>query len=451
MIRKQFTRTIIFSKRLAFNRASHDSKSPKKMSSQFDADEKLWKGASVAYPYPGDVYLGEKIIEALKATPDRILQISHEENSELIADDFRLLVIRVAQNLQRRGIGDDDVVGVTCRNSNAVTVLINACVLIGAPLSPLDVAFTKDDIRHMFGQTKPKLVVCDYDAYLKVKKALRELNSDAEVFTTGGRVAGVPEFRDLLSPTGTEDDFVPPKFAVAAWKKILVIICSSGTTGLPKGICATHGQILMWFGFYQNRPMSRSLAFSSTYWASGFYPTVMLASSVNDIRILTNQRFSVEALIELVETRKVTTMIMQPSQLALMVQSKEFKRSDYSSLESIIAGGSMVSHALRKKFTETFPGIRLSVSYGMSEASTTIPMECSEGLAVGKIILPNNIIKIVDESGSRLGVGERGELCVKSLFDFIVSFIIQTSRFRTRCIVAIAGLLQQPRGDRKCR
>lgn len=49
-----------------------------------------------------------------------------------------------------------------------------------------------------------------------------------------------------------------------------------------------------------------------------------------------------------------------------------------------------------------------------------MPMEVLEDLAVAKMILPNNIVKIVDVNGTRLGVGEQGE----SIFEFFVSFII---------------------------
>lgn len=47
-----------------------------------------------------------------------------------------------------------------------------------------------------------------------------------------------------------------------------------------------------------------------------------------------------------------------------------------------------------------------------------MPMEVLEDLAVEKMILPNNIVKIVDVNGTRLGVGEQGE----SIFEFFCEF-----------------------------
>lgn len=189
---------------------------------------------------------------------------------------------------------------------------------------------------------------------------------------------------------------------------------------MPKGICKTHGEILIWHGFYANRPPSRSLAFSTTYWATGFFPTITLGFAINDVRILTSQRFGIDVLIELVAKQRVTSIIMPPSQLIEMVQSEKFRACNFSSLKTIISGGSIVTDTLRKKFRETFPEIQLSISYGMSETSVTLPYEDAEGLAVGKVILPNTSVKIVNDDEINLGIGETGELRAKPAFKFLV-------------------------------
>jgi 4-coumarate--CoA ligase len=123
------------------------------LESSYDENLNLWKGYKFSYPYENNVFLGEKIIESLKSNENRLLQISHDENRELFAREFLTSIIRVAQNLTKIGIKSNDVIGIVCLNSISTSIIINASILIGAPVNPLDPLFTVDDICHMFKQT----------------------------------------------------------------------------------------------------------------------------------------------------------------------------------------------------------------------------------------------------------------------------------------------------------
>lgn len=199
----------------------------------FDRDTKVWTGNVGNYKFAMDDYLGEKLLNALNKTPERVIQINHEEKTELLCKDLKISSIRVAQNLEKLGIKSDDIVGFNCKNSHHVNSLVYGCVLIGAPINPLHVSFTKDGIMQMFGQTKPKIVICDSEVYELTKEALSELENDAKIFTLLKKIPGVAFVDELLAATGIEDDFVPPKFDLPADKKLLGILCSSGTTGTP--------------------------------------------------------------------------------------------------------------------------------------------------------------------------------------------------------------------------
>lgn len=167
-----------------------------------------------------------------------------------------------------------------------------------------------------------------------------------------------------------------------------------------------------YFVYYQNRPPSRSLTFSTAYWASGFYPCVTVGFAKHDVRILTRQKFSIDILIELIEKYKVTTMVVAPSYVMEMVQSEKFLASDFSSLKTIYAGGAAVSPALRRKFKQKLPNVNLIVAYGMSEYAVAVPLGGENESSVGKILFENSEVKVVDDDGNRLGVGEQGELRV---------------------------------------
>lgn len=200
---------------------------------EFNRQTKLWESKKIPYPFTMDTYFGEIVLKKLNENPSRVLQVSADDNRQLTCEELRVKSIRLAQNLTALGIKSSDVVGIICRHTHEVTIALYGCILIGAPVNPSDLSFTKNDIKHMFEQTKPKLVICDSDQVSKVREALSELRNDAKVYSIsyGESSEDFLSFNELIEPTGSEDNFIAPKFDERADEKVLSILCSSGTTG----------------------------------------------------------------------------------------------------------------------------------------------------------------------------------------------------------------------------
>ncbi|XP_037025291.1 4-coumarate--CoA ligase 1-like [Bradysia coprophila] len=388
----------------------------KMLQSTYDEENKLWKAFEAPVSHQ-NVYVGEKIIENLRKSPNKLLQIFHDDEQRLYSGNFLTSIVRVAQNLMNIGIKPNDVAGVVCMNSNATTIFINACILIGVPPNPIDPMFTVDDVCNMFSQTKPKLVLCDYDVYLTVKKALKRMNCGTMIYTNG-KVAGAKSFDELLTPTGVEDAFVVPTFDEPVDEKVVAIVCSSGTSGSSKGVSVSNAFLLLFFDFYANSPPTTSLTFSTTYWSSGFYPCATTGFPHKEVRIVTNQRFSIGLLTELAVKYSVNSLFVPPTQLIEIIKSEKFASCDHS-LNSIMTAGSMVSPSVRENFKMKFPNIRLTVAYGMTECACSIPMGETKPTSVGNVFMPNHAFKVVDDDGNRLGVDCAGELRIKSPIKFL--------------------------------
>lgn len=174
----------------------------------FNTETKIWEGPKIPYGYPSDSSIGVELLKKLLETPQRILHVCHDDERSMSCEETRLASIRIAQNLTKLGFKQGNVVGFICRNSSNLAPALYGTILIGAPINPLDAGFKKDDIKHMFAQTSPKLVFCDADVYETAKEALDELENKAVIFTMIGRVDGVSFVDELLVPTGSEDSFV---------------------------------------------------------------------------------------------------------------------------------------------------------------------------------------------------------------------------------------------------
>lgn len=236
---------------------------------------------------------------------------------------------------------------------------------------------------------------------------------------TNGKVAGSKSFEELLAPTGIEDAFTVPTFDDEPIdEKIVAIVCSSGTSGSSKGVSVSNAYILAFFDFYAYSPPATSLTFSTTYWSSGFYPCATIGFPHKETRIVTNQRFSIDLLIELAVKYRVNSLFVPPTQLIEIVKSEKFVSCGHS-INSILTGGSMVSPSVRENFKVKFPNIRLGVAYGMTECTCSMPMGETKPTSVGNTFMPNHVFKVVDDDGNRLGVDCVGELRIKSPLKFV--------------------------------
>lgn len=156
---------------------------------------------------------------------------------------------------------------------------------------------------------------------------------------------------------------------------------------------------------------------------TGFYSALLLPFYPTETKIQTRQPFSPERLIEFVEKYKVDAMYVSTPYLCLFLQSPVAESADMKSLKLIKCGGSILSNQLLTLIHSKFPLVRLMNCYGSTELiiSNGEPEKLSSSATSAGKLLVNTVVKITDESGNRLGVGESGEIAANSSQMFLVS------------------------------
>lgn len=393
----------------------------------FDEINKIWKAPSASYPRPLDNYFGEELLAFLKESPDSILQISHDEKYSMTRREARELTINVARNLMKLSVKPNDVIGVICRNSKYLPVILYGCIVVGAPINPLDNSFDSEHIKHVFGQTKPTLVFCDPEVYQTTKMVLDELGNEAKVFTLREEITDVPFVTELLQSSDDDEEsvFVAPKFDEPADQKLLAIICTSGSTGLPKGTIKTHANFLNFSKAITIPTPHKTLNFTPIYWTTGFIATIFAPLRLTECMVQTTRLFSLELLKELVEEYQVSTVFLSSHHLHVFIDSPLSDTIDFSSVKMLYSGGGMISGKVRQKLRKKFPKTLFMSAYAMTEISVCLltPGKVYKHEATSGSLQANVQVKIVDDDGNKLGVGERGEILVKSLFPFSVRCI----------------------------
>jgi long-chain acyl-CoA synthetase len=98
-----------------------------------------------------------------------------------------------------------------------------------------------------------------------------------------------------------------------------------------------------------------------------------------------------------------------------LLNQPEFKNVDFSKLKIAVGGGMAVQDAVAKKWKE-ITKVSLAEGYGLTETSPVLccnPIDGSERIGTIGLPVPSTEIRILDEVGKEVAVGEIGEICAK--------------------------------------
>jgi long-chain acyl-CoA synthetase len=96
-----------------------------------------------------------------------------------------------------------------------------------------------------------------------------------------------------------------------------------------------------------------------------------------------------------------------------LINREEFRKLDFSKLKISAAGGMAVQHAVAEKWKQ-ITGIPIVEGYGLTETSPVLtinPFDGTERIGTIGLPVPNTDLKILDDKGNELPIGERGEIC----------------------------------------
>jgi fatty-acyl-CoA synthase len=199
---------------------------------------------------------------------------------------------------------------------------------------------------------------------------------------------------------------------------VLLIMYTSGTTGLPKGAMLTHANV--WWNnvniltFVDLTADEVTLVVAPLFHIGGLNVNT-IATWLKGGEIVLHRAFDPKAVLETIAHNRVTQMFGVPGMFAAMAQHPGFAGADLSSLKFFIAGGAPVPKPLIDVYLAR--GIAFTQGYGLTETSpvvTFLPpqyLRYKTGSAGFAPIYTE--IEIRDELGRALQRGERGEIHVR--------------------------------------
>jgi long-chain acyl-CoA synthetase len=210
---------------------------------------------------------------------------------------------------------------------------------------------------------------------------------------------------------------IAPKLPSPAATDTAVLIYTSGTSGLPKGVELTYGNLQSCVDaaiayaalkgehkFLGVVPMFHSLGLTAT----------LLAPFQLGATVVYQARFNPTAALTAVREHKLSLLFAVPSMYGAMLHLKSASADDFAHTYAVISGGEPLPQTLRERFQQRF-GVPLLEGYGLTETcgpiTVNVPQHHRPG-SVGRPV-PGAEARIVDEQGKPLPVGEQGEVWLK--------------------------------------
>ncbi|XP_060655036.1 uncharacterized protein LOC132790508 [Drosophila nasuta] len=374
----------------------------------YNEEEKLWHGDDMEVFYDTDITIGDVIFNALKENPKNICQVWHEKNEVISCEETLTMSVRLAQYFKDSGFTHEHVIGILSRNNVHDTHVMFACLFNATPFHAVNPLLEPDVIAALYAITKPKLIFCDGNDYELIKSITLEWNPI--ICTLINHIANVPKIEDHFRPTTTENSYNPTKLVIGE-NQTMGIICTSGTTGLPKAVTLSNAQLVL----IGNTGGTKEVIFTNTAidWISGI-KTVLISTVSGAPRIVSNQLFSSERLVEIIKKHEVTVCHMSNWQFQDVFHSPLATVENLSSLQIITYGGGWVSANLVRAAQRTLPNTFFICLYGTSETDVVAAaINPSVDNFVGGL-LPRKSVRILSEQGTYLGHNEIGEIIIKT-------------------------------------
>ncbi|KAF2729248.1 4-coumarate-CoA ligase, variant, partial [Polyplosphaeria fusca] len=235
----------------------------------------------------------------------------------------------------------------------------------------------------------------------------------------------IRDWRTFLPPTSTTASWTWEKLSSTASRNTIAALnYSSGTTGLPKGVMITHQNIIanVEQSIYMRnleqpsgpRPQERWLGFLPLYHAYGQLWSIA-ASALTRTPCYLTRTFTFPSFLSHLSHHRITHLQTAPPVLVMLAKRPETSHYDLSSLKNILCGAAPLSKGLQNEVSEKL-GVKVVQTWGMTEVTCSglhVPGGVDDRSGSVGYIDPNACVKLVDDEGEEVGVGEPGEILVK--------------------------------------
>ena len=332
--------------------------------------------------------------------------------------DMKLGSAQAANYFKSLGIKKGDKVMLVLKRHYQFWMSILGLHKLGAVVIPATHQLKDHDFEYRFNAANVKAIVCTATDNTPEQVDLAAKNSPSleTKIIVGGHREGWHNFDDesvLFTRKYVRDE------DTACGNDPMLMFFTSGTTGYPKIAAHSHkyplGHFITAKYWHCVRKDGVHFTISDTGWGKALWGKLYgqwLCEGA--VFVYDFDRFNAADILPMFAKYKITTFCAPPTMYRMLIK-QDISQYDLSSIVHATTAGEALNPEVFKQFEKT-TGLRIMEGFGQTETTLTIANLAGMQPKVGSMGKPIPLydIDIVDSDGNPVGVGENGEIVVRT-------------------------------------
>jgi len=324
---------------------------------------------------------------------------------------------RFANALRAQGFAAESRVMVAMHDTLEWPVVFLGCMLAGVVPIAANTLLTTQDYDYMLRDSRARALVVSDQLWPKLEPLLGHLPHLQHVVVSGAMPAASPVALHAMVPLCERfaPDFTP---AETSPDEACFWLYSSGSTGAPKGTVHIHSSLMNTAELFA-RPVlglrESDLVFSAAklFFAYGLGNGLSFPMAVGATAVLMAERSMPEAVFKRLRERQPTVFYGVPTLFASLLASPLLPARGELRMRLCTSAGEALPADIGKRWTEHF-GVEILDGIGSTEMLHVFLSNRSGQVRYGStgFAVPGYELRIVDEHGQPVPVGDVGELQV---------------------------------------
>lgn len=364
--------------------------------------------------------VGAFLLKNLAEHGRKLLFIDSVTGEELYADTILQDAVTVAEYLRSVGVGVGSTVGFCSENRLEYPAPVVATLAVGATCAPLNPIYTNEEVIHTTTISQPSVIFCSPFTAGKILEVKQELPfiKTVVVFGEVDSDDDLTAYRDIVARKSNLATFLPA--VIDPKNEVSVVLCSSGTTGLPKCVELTHFNLLTFMTALRDERIGSAQANDVVLglipFFHGYGYGMMLQGLSLGIKVIVMSMFNETVFLESIQNHKVTLLFAVPPLMVFLAKHPLVDEYDLSSIRYIGCGAAPLSKEVQLAVQKRLNITEIKQGYGMTETSVACCFMPQNKNKIGSsgVVAFGMECKVIDlETGKNLPPYKEGEICFR--------------------------------------
>ena len=325
---------------------------------------------------------------------------------------------KLANGLLNMGLCKGDRVAVMLYNCAEFVEIYCAFAKAGLVVTPVSWRYVEKEIEYVVDDSDAKAMIISkefVDTINQLRPRFNKLDSRNYILVGETTSEGYVDYEGLIANSSDHKPDVKVD-CKDTWAQIY----TSGTTGFPKGVVRSHESYAAFFlvnavdfGFSEK---DNGMIIMPLFHVNSTFYGLLFPYIGASLFVGRDKGFDPVELLSIVDREKITFISLIPTHYSLILEvpQETRRRFDTSSLRKLLCSSAPARSKIKRRILECFPSVELYEAYGSTEAGLVTILKPEDQLrkigSMGRECLGVDLIKLLDENGREVGIGEIGEL-----------------------------------------